>query len=101
MYRDRLIIYGCGDFINDYEGISGYEAYRDDLRLMYFATAEAASGRLLELRMAPMRAVRLRLRHARGDDREWLRATLDHACRDFGTRVVPAPGGTLALAPPG
>ncbi|WP_328709417.1 CapA family protein [Microbispora hainanensis] len=101
VYRDRLIIYGCGDFINDYEGISGYEAYRDDLRLMYFATAEAASGRLLELRMAPMRAVRLRLRHARGDDREWLRATLDHACRDFGTRVVPAPGGTLALAPPG
>ncbi|MEU8175802.1 CapA family protein [Microbispora hainanensis] len=105
VYRDRLILYGCGDFIDDYEGISGYEAYRDDLRLLYFvtveATAEAASGRLLELRMAPMRAVRLRLRHARGDDREWLRATLDRVSRDFGARVVPAPGGTLALAPAG
>jgi poly-gamma-glutamate synthesis protein (capsule biosynthesis protein) len=23
--RDRLILYGCGDFIDDYEAISGYE----------------------------------------------------------------------------
>ncbi|GAB3904642.1 hypothetical protein GCM10027612_72860 [Microbispora bryophytorum subsp. camponoti] len=99
MYRDRLILYGCGDFIDDYEGIAGHEEYRDDLRLLYFATAEAGSGRLLELRMAPMRAVRMRLRHARGEDREWLRATLDGICREFGARVAPAPGGTLALAP--
>ena len=25
VYRDRLILYGCGDFLNDYEGIKGYE----------------------------------------------------------------------------
>ena len=37
IYRDRLILYGCGDFLNDYEGIRGYEPYRDDLALMYFA----------------------------------------------------------------
>ncbi|WP_432865607.1 CapA family protein [Microbispora rosea] len=98
VYRDRLILYGCGDLIDDYEGIAGYEEFRDDLRLLYFATAEAASGRLLELRMAPMRAVRMRLRHACPEDREWLRATLDAVCRDFGARVLPAPGGTLALA---
>ncbi|MEV4458169.1 CapA family protein [Microbispora sp. NPDC049633] len=103
VYRDRLILYGCGDFIDDYEGITGYEEYRDDLRLLYFvtveATADAAPGRLLELRMAPMRAVRMRLRHARREDREWLLATLDGICREFGARVGPAPGGTLALAP--
>jgi hypothetical protein len=33
----KLILYGCGGFIDDYEGISGYEEYRDDLRLLYFA----------------------------------------------------------------
>jgi poly-gamma-glutamate capsule biosynthesis protein CapA/YwtB (metallophosphatase superfamily) len=27
-YRDRLILYGCGDFLNDYEGIKGYEEFR-------------------------------------------------------------------------
>ncbi len=35
VYRDRLILYGCGDFLNDYEGISGYEEFRGDLSLMY------------------------------------------------------------------
>jgi poly-gamma-glutamate synthesis protein (capsule biosynthesis protein) len=25
VYRNRLILYGCGDFINDYEGILGHE----------------------------------------------------------------------------
>src|SRR3990172_4508531 len=50
VYRDRLILYGCGDFIDDYEGIEGYEAFRDDLALMYFATLDAASGELAELR---------------------------------------------------
>jgi poly-gamma-glutamate synthesis protein (capsule biosynthesis protein) len=34
LYRSRLILYGCGDFINDYEGIEGYEQFRDDLVLM-------------------------------------------------------------------
>src|SRR6187399_3323061 len=38
VYRGGLILYGCGDFINDYEGIRGYEAYRDELRLLYLAT---------------------------------------------------------------
>lgn len=31
VYKGRLILYGCGDFINDYEGIAGYETYRPDL----------------------------------------------------------------------
>ncbi|MEU8193627.1 CapA family protein [Microbispora amethystogenes] len=101
VYRDRLILYGCGDFIDDYEGITGYEEYRDDLRLLYFATVEAASGRLRELRMAPMRAVRMRLRHAGDEDREWLRGALDRIGRRFGARTGPAPGGTLVLAPAG
>ncbi len=37
VYRNRLVLYGCGDFLNDYEGIGGHESYRGDLALMYFA----------------------------------------------------------------
>ena len=33
IHSDRLVLYGCGDFVNDYEGISGYEVFRSDLRL--------------------------------------------------------------------
>ena len=43
VYRNRLILYGCGDFLNDYEGIRGYEQFRDDLSLMYVADISLAS----------------------------------------------------------
>ncbi|MEO6562748.1 MAG: CapA family protein, partial [Nitrosospira sp.] len=33
VYKEKLILYGCGDFLNDYEGISGHEAYRGNLVL--------------------------------------------------------------------
>src|SRR5262249_41662281 len=64
VYRGRLIIYGCGDFIDDYEGISGYERFRSDLGLMYFATVETieeASGMLVSLEMVPTHLKRLRV----------------------------------------
>ena len=76
IHRGRLILYGCGDLIDDYEGISGHERYRDDLRLLYLPTIDVTEGRLTALRMAPMRARQLRLRHAGRDDAEWLRDLL-------------------------
>ena len=41
VYRGRLILYGCGDLVNDYEGIGGFEAFRSDLRLLYLVTLDA------------------------------------------------------------
>jgi poly-gamma-glutamate capsule biosynthesis protein CapA/YwtB (metallophosphatase superfamily) len=87
VYRDRLILYGCGDLIDDYEGIGGYDRYRDDLRLLWFASLDASDGALEALRMAPMQARRMRLRHADPDDREWLRTVLDKISRPFGARI--------------
>lgn len=45
VYRDRLVLYGCGDLINDYEGIAGEERLRGDLRLLYLARLDPAGGR--------------------------------------------------------
>lgn len=98
VYRRRLILYGCGDTIDDYEGIRGHEEYRDDLRLLYFATV-AADGTLISLRMAPMRARNLRLRHAPSEDAEWLQAVLDHLSRPFRTRVDRDRDGWLTVHP--
>jgi poly-gamma-glutamate synthesis protein (capsule biosynthesis protein) len=100
VYRGRLILYGCGDFIDDYEGIAGHREYRDDLRLMYFATLRRPTGELAELRMVPMQARKMRLSHASGLDRRWLAATLDRISRPFGAAVEPTPDGLLALHPP-
>ncbi|AXK36834.1 CapA family protein [Streptomyces armeniacus] len=98
VYRGRLILYGCGDFVDDYEGIPGHEEYRDDLRLAWLVSAEAGSGRLAGVRMVPLRARRMRLEPAPYEDRVWLRDTLDTV--SGGVRVTLDPGGTLALEHP-
>src|SRR5207247_6645779 len=46
VFNDRLILYGCGDFLTDYEGISGYERFRGDLALMYLIDFDPQSVRL-------------------------------------------------------
>ncbi|MEU0934239.1 CapA family protein [Embleya sp. NPDC005971] len=97
VYRNKLILYGCGDCVDDYEGIRGYESYRDDLRLLYFATVASDTGELVGLRMAPLRAVKMRLRRAARVDVEWLAATLTRAGHPFGTEVRAEPDDRLTL----
>ncbi len=36
----ELVLYGCGDCIGDYEGITGHDKYRNDLRLLFFASLD-------------------------------------------------------------
>jgi poly-gamma-glutamate capsule biosynthesis protein CapA/YwtB (metallophosphatase superfamily) len=64
VHRGKLILYGVGDLIDDYEGIGGYEEYRPNLRLLPIATVDAASGDLVALRLVPVQAHQLRLRRA-------------------------------------
>jgi poly-gamma-glutamate capsule biosynthesis protein CapA/YwtB (metallophosphatase superfamily) len=100
LYRGGLILYGCGDLINDYEGIGGYAVYRDELRLLYLATLDPAAG-LQELRMAPLHARRMRLEHATRDECWWLAAVLDRVSRELGTRVACDSDGMLRARPIG
>jgi len=99
VYQDRLVLYGCGDFVDDYEGIAGYEAYRDDLRLAYFVSLDSDTAALTGLRMVPLQARRMRLEHAGPADAAWLCGVLDRISGDFGTRFVLDPDGTLRLQP--
>ncbi|MDW8468533.1 MAG: CapA family protein [Burkholderiales bacterium] len=92
IYRGRLILYSCGDLINDYEGISGHEAFRPELALMYFPTLEEPGGRLLALEMTPMRMRRLRLERANAEEAEWLARTL---ARESGVPISRLPDGRL------
>ena len=56
------------DVETDYEGISGYEEFRDDLTLMYFASVDLTSGNLLELDMMPLQMQRFQLVYASSED---------------------------------
>jgi poly-gamma-glutamate capsule biosynthesis protein CapA/YwtB (metallophosphatase superfamily) len=95
VYRGRLILYGCGDLINDYEGIGGHDEVRPGLGVLYLA-ALTRTG-LEELEMIPMRLRRFRLERASPADVTWLAATLTQASRPFGTRVEEAGGGRLRV----
>ncbi|HSK27081.1 MAG TPA: CapA family protein, partial [Jiangellales bacterium] len=97
VYRGRLVLYGCGDTVNDYEGIRGHERFRGDLRLLHLATL-APDGELLRLRMAPLQARNLSLRHAATADVDWLRRTLDEAGAVFGSSIRRSADGWLDLA---
>lgn len=97
VHRGKLVLYGCGDFVNDYEGIGGDEAYRGDLRPAYFASLDMATGTLRELRIAPMRSERLRLRRAPPSDGRWLGSALQRESARFGTRIRINPDGTSSL----
>jgi poly-gamma-glutamate capsule biosynthesis protein CapA/YwtB (metallophosphatase superfamily) len=97
VYRGKLVLYGCGDFLNDYEGIGGKERFRGDLALMYFPLLDAASGELRELRAVPMRMRRLRLERADADAAAWLRATLAREGQPLGTSVRLDQQGVLVL----
>ena len=101
IYRDRLILYGCGDFLNDYEGIGGYERYRDDLALMYFADLDPTSGSLHALKLAPLQIKNFRLSIPSWRDIEWIQQTLDGECQQFGTRVVLDSERQLVVCGPG
>src|SRR5262249_25849129 len=54
VFKGRLILYGCGDFITDYEGISGYETFSGDLAVMYLIELDSDNCELISLRMVPM-----------------------------------------------
>ena len=99
IYRERLILYGCGDFLNDYEGISGNEEYRGDLALMYFPTVDVASGRLLRLTMTPTQTRRFRVNRAPEEGVRWLMDTLNREGEKFGTAVKRQPDDTMLLMP--
>lgn len=101
IHNRHLILYGCGDFLNDYEGISGYEAFRSDLTLMYLATIDPQQGQLLEARLVPMHVERFRLNRTCEADARWLCDLLNQLGAPLGTRADLAPDHTLALRPTG
>jgi poly-gamma-glutamate synthesis protein (capsule biosynthesis protein) len=88
IYRDRLVLYGCGDFITDYEGITGYEEFRDDLVVMYFPHLDPDTGDLVDLHMTPLRIRRMQLMRPSVRERDWLRERLANVSRDFGCDVT-------------
>ncbi|PRW58531.1 poly-gamma-glutamate biosynthesis [Chlorella sorokiniana] len=106
VYKGRLLLYGCGDLISDYEGIMNYEIeshyppemYRDDVGVLWYADVSTADGRLRQLTMTPTRLKHLSLHHPEPADWQYISRTLDRECRKLGgSRGVGAVPGSGSL----
>jgi poly-gamma-glutamate synthesis protein (capsule biosynthesis protein) len=97
IHQGKPILYGCGDFINDYEGISGYEEFRGDLTVLYLPTLSTSDGKLVDFRLIPFQLGKFRLNRATREDAIWLRDTLNRESSKFGTQVTLNEDGTLTV----
>ena len=97
VYRERPIIYGCGDFLNDYEGIGGHEIYRADLSLMYFSVVDASTGRLLQFTATPTQIRRFRVNRAPEEGMLWLFECLNREGKKLGTWIEQQADDTFLL----
>src|SRR6266571_467469 len=87
IFKGRLILYGCGDFLTDYEGIRGYENFRGDLALIYLIELDSRGGELISTRLVPMQMRRFRLEHTSVADAAWLCDLLNKLSGSFGTQT--------------
>lgn len=97
IYKGKPVIYGAGDFINDYEGISGHERFRGDLSLMYFLSIDNGTGRLVKFQMVPLQIKNFRLNRANDSDNKWLKHILGSEYNKLGSKVKIDKNGFLYL----
>ncbi|HJS90777.1 MAG TPA: CapA family protein [Steroidobacteraceae bacterium] len=97
IYRGKTVLYGCGDLLNDYEGIQGHESFRPELGLMYFPVIDTAGGELLALTLVPVRTRGFRLQKASAEETAWLAAMLDRECKRLGACGVRHRNGALVV----
>ena len=86
-WRGGVIFYGCGDFLNDYEGIAGHEAFRPDLSVLYRVNVTLGLRRQVAVELVPFQLRRLRLNHASAADAQWLCARLQDQSAALGTVI--------------
>jgi poly-gamma-glutamate synthesis protein (capsule biosynthesis protein) len=98
VHRGRLILYGCGDLLTDYEGIRGHERYRGELGALYLPSIDVGTGRLRDLQIVPTKVERFRLVRPNEDEVTWLAGVLDREGVELGTRVRADRDGTLTLS---
>lgn len=72
IYRGKLILYGCGDLINDTEGRPDFLARRGYLGALYFVDFDVAARQFKGLHVQPVRRRRFRLELPTRDDAKWV-----------------------------
>ncbi len=96
VHRGRLVVYGCGDLLNDYEGIAPRGPLRSDVGCLYRVSL-ADDGALHSVEILPMRLRRFRLEHPDGAALNGVANVFDVGRDRFGTSVERTAEGWLRL----
>jgi len=80
VHGGKLVLHGCGDLVNDYEGIGAHGELRSDVGCLYVADFDVATRCCVQLRVVPRQLRRFRL------------GTLDDAALAWLTAFVARPG---------
>ena len=97
VHAGKLVLYGCGDLLNDYEGIDPQGPQRSDLGCLWAPTIARSDGRLQALEIVPLQLRRLRLGTPDPRSRGELRRALAEGGRGFGTWIDETPDGRWRL----
>lgn len=97
VHNGKLVLYGCGDLINDYEGIGGYEQYRGDLAQAYFVELNPENGTLAALEIKQYQRRKFRLDAANAESLDWLSTVLRSHTVEGSPRFVKTGGNSLRM----
>ena len=99
LHRGKLILYGCGDLVNDYEGIGPHPPQPHDVACLFFATLSQGSGRLVRLRIVPLQRRAFRLVRAAPAARAAIRHALGLKENGLARQVQWRPKGHWVIEP--
>jgi poly-gamma-glutamate synthesis protein (capsule biosynthesis protein) len=94
VYRDRPILYSCGNFVDDY---AVDEVERNDESFVF--CFNYAAGALQRVLLVPTMIEDFQARLAQGPDAERIVNRMRALCAAFGTETRPAPDGLNVLVP--
>ena len=89
VYKQKLIFYGCGDFLSDYEGINNpqHDGYNDDLSFMYFVDLDNKTGNVDDIILKGTKIKQFRVNYAENKELLWLQNTIKEQCKQFGIEL--------------
>jgi poly-gamma-glutamate synthesis protein (capsule biosynthesis protein) len=97
LHAGKLVLHGCGDLLNDYEGIVAPGHLRSDVACAYAATLDRGDGRLRALQVLPFQLRRLRLEHAGAQALAWLQRHVADDSAALGLPLRLEPGAPPCL----
>lgn len=90
-YHGSVIIYGCGDFVDDY---AVDQRFRSNLSFVYVIHLDPQTATWHHMELVPTKIRTLGVTQAtEDDDREWLARVLARLSEEYGTKVEKHPGG--------